>query len=166
MVIVNDKPGPCSFSIKNAKGRIEVIEFNPGKNEVSDESWQKIKEAYSSKWDIHYGQFLREWKPLNTDIDLSDELTAGPLSQFARPDGFECLSLHDALETAENTADRQILEGYLHDETTLGRGRKQVLEAISAKIRLSPSHQKEQLQKSFEQKAINDKWLRDHPGRA
>jgi hypothetical protein len=165
MVIINDRPAPMSFSLKNEQGRSDIVEILPGKNEVNDRTWQRIKTAYAAKWS-HYGQFLREWKPLNIEVSMSDELTGGPLSQFARKDGFESLTLHDALETIENTSNRQILEGYLSDETSLGRNRKQVKSAIQAKIAASKESQADRERAGTEWNEIEARWQKDHPGQA
>lgn len=92
IAIINDLPKSITFPCKIG-GRYVACTFLPGENEILSEVWEAVKLQNKARFEAHYGQFLREWKPLNTQVALADELAGGPLSQFARKDGFECLSL-------------------------------------------------------------------------
>lgn len=162
IAIINDSPKQVTLPCK-IDGKQITCTLLPGKNEISPEVWEAVKNQNKDRFDAHYGKFVREWKTIPA-TDIQDELTGGPLSLFARKNSFECLSLHDALEVVENTSNRQILEGLLNDEISLGRGRTQVVSALRAKIDASAETQKQLERDIREWKQAEARFKQEFPG--
>lgn len=162
IAIINDLPKSITFPCKIG-GKYVACTLLPGKNEILSEVWEAVKLQNKSRFDAHYSQFIKPWKTI-PGTNIADELAGGPLSQFARKDGFECLSLHDALEMIENTANRQILEGLLADEITHGRQRRPVVIALRAKINASSESQVDRERDVREWQQAEELFKKEFPG--
>jgi len=49
MIIVSTKSQTITFTYHGHKGRLEKVTISPGKNEVNEKTWEKVKDQYKDR---------------------------------------------------------------------------------------------------------------------